>query len=183
MGVNSKAYLGSLGWGFAEATLFFIVPDVLLSWLALRDKRVAYVACGYAVLGALLGGAVMYLWGAQDLAGSRTMLSQLPAIDMAMLDRAQQQLQQMGLLALLQGGFSGIPYKAYVVHGASAHIGLFGLLSFSVLARGVRFVVVVWITRVVVQRLFPKADLAQQRRWLLLGWLVFYAFYFWRMSL
>ena len=25
-------------WGFAEATVFFIVPDVHLSWLALRSR-------------------------------------------------------------------------------------------------------------------------------------------------
>ena len=182
MGVNYLAYLGSLVWGFAEASLFFIVPDVLLSWLALRERRVALIACGFAVIGALIGGAVMYFWGAQDLSGVRDVLVQLPAVDVALLDRAQQQIHHMGVLALLQGGFSGIPYKAYVVHAASAHIGWFGLLSFSVLARGIRFVVIVWLTRLVVRRVFPNASLTQQRRWLLLGWLMFYAFYFWRMA-
>jgi hypothetical protein len=29
-------------WGFAEATVFFIVPDVQLSWLALRSRRTAF---------------------------------------------------------------------------------------------------------------------------------------------
>ena len=43
-------------WGAAEATLFFIVPDVFLSWLALSDRRQALIACLYALLGALVGG-------------------------------------------------------------------------------------------------------------------------------
>lgn len=182
MGVNLLAYLGSLLWGFAEATLFFIVPDVLLSWLALRERRVALMACGYAVIGALLGGIVMYYWGAQDLSGARDMLGQLPAINSALLDDAQLQLQQMGVLALLQGGFSGVPYKAYVIHAADAHIGLLSLLGFSLMARGARFVFIVWLTHVVVRRLFPGANLPQQRRLLLLGWLVFYGLYYWRMT-
>src|SRR5437868_1692315 len=56
----------ALAWGYAEATLFFLVPDVLLSWVALRDPRAAGVACFWALAGALLGGATMYAWGAAD---------------------------------------------------------------------------------------------------------------------
>ena len=51
LGVN----LGAAVWGFAEATLFFIVPDVLLSWIALHAPRKALVACLWAVVGAPSG--------------------------------------------------------------------------------------------------------------------------------
>ena len=44
-------------WGFAEATVFFIVPDVLLSWLALRSPKSGLIACLFALLGALIGGS------------------------------------------------------------------------------------------------------------------------------
>ena len=43
-------------WGFAESTLFFIVPDVLLTWLALSLPRRALRACYWALGGALAGG-------------------------------------------------------------------------------------------------------------------------------
>ena len=40
-------------WGFAEATLFFIVPDVLLSYVALKNLRAALLTCFIATGGAL----------------------------------------------------------------------------------------------------------------------------------
>lgn len=43
----------ALLWGFAEATLFFLVPDVLLIWIAVqRTRREALVACAFALGGA-----------------------------------------------------------------------------------------------------------------------------------
>jgi len=48
-------------WGLAEATLFFIVPDVLLSWLAAFRPRVAWPAVLTCLVGALAGGVIMYL--------------------------------------------------------------------------------------------------------------------------
>ena len=36
-------------WGFSEATLFFIVPDVFLTVIVLRDRRAALLCCGAAV--------------------------------------------------------------------------------------------------------------------------------------
>ena len=56
----------ALIWGFAEATLFFIVPDVWLT-LAGRDKlHRGLIVCLYSLAGALTGGTLMYLWGSQD---------------------------------------------------------------------------------------------------------------------
>jgi len=49
-------------WGLAEATLFFIVPDVFLSLVALRDRRAALVACGWAIPGHLsLSSSLLHL--------------------------------------------------------------------------------------------------------------------------
>ena len=39
-------------WGVAEATLFFVVPDVLVGWIALRGPRRTLVVW----LGATAGG-------------------------------------------------------------------------------------------------------------------------------
>ena len=72
-------------WGFAEATVFFIVPDVFLSVLAMFDMSKALVACLYALFGALVGGVVMYNWGIVDLAGALRVLDTLPSISVGML--------------------------------------------------------------------------------------------------
>jgi hypothetical protein len=44
-------------WGLAEATLFFVVPDVLLTWLAAFRPRVACKAVVACLAGALAGGS------------------------------------------------------------------------------------------------------------------------------
>lgn len=165
-------------WGFAEATLFFIVPDVLLSWLGLRGQRSDWVASGYALIGALLGGVLMYQWGVQNLAGVRALLIWLPGIDAGLLDLARHQLQEVGVLALFKGGFGGVPYKTYAIHAASEGVGLALFLSVSVFARWLRFAVVMLATRWLVRALLPKQTLLQQQLFLLAGWVVFYAVYF-----
>jgi membrane protein YqaA with SNARE-associated domain len=56
MGLMAAAAL----WGFAEATLFFIVPDVLLSIIAVRrGRRPAWIAMAWTIAGAIAGGALM----------------------------------------------------------------------------------------------------------------------------
>ena len=53
--------------GIAEATVFFIVPDVWISFVALRRGwQAGALAAFFACIGALIGGAIMYLWGSND---------------------------------------------------------------------------------------------------------------------
>ena len=79
-------------WGFAEATLFFIVPDVLLSWVALRRLRAALLACVFALLGALVGGTAIWIIAQQDPEAIRRLFVLIPAIDSAMLSDVRSQL-------------------------------------------------------------------------------------------
>ena len=48
---DRRLYVVATLWGFAEATLFFVIPDVLLSYVALSRLRPALKACGFATLG------------------------------------------------------------------------------------------------------------------------------------
>ena len=51
---------GAFVWGAAEAFLFFIVPDVLIGYAALRrGARAGLIAAVLAALGASVGGAAM----------------------------------------------------------------------------------------------------------------------------
>lgn len=79
MGVNAAAF----AWAFAEATFFFFVPDVFLSWIALDRARAAWIACLWATLGAVAGGAIMYMFGAVDPGSALHFLIQIPAISRA----------------------------------------------------------------------------------------------------
>jgi len=50
-------------WGFAEATLFFIVPDLLLTFIALYSFRRSVKVLAFILLGALVGGTLMFCAG------------------------------------------------------------------------------------------------------------------------
>ena len=138
-------------WGLAEATLFFIVPDVLLTLLALQNRRRAWVACGYAVAGAVLGGALMYAWAAHDPAQVRSLLVSIPTITPDLLDQVRAQLDDWGYASLFAGAFSSVPYKLYASEAGAAALPLVGLLAITIPARALRFVLVVaivdWVAR------------------------------------
>ena len=169
-----RASLLALAWGFAEATFFFIVPDMLLTLLALKKPRIALRASLAALVGALLGGAAMYAWGARSPDTARVFLMHVPAIHQSTLAAVESQMDSEGLFGLFLGPLGGIPYKIYAVEWGRRRGGLTGFLVVSVPARYIRFLAAVIIASFV--RRF-----AQVWFWAA-AWVAFYAFYFWRMG-
>jgi hypothetical protein len=130
-------------WGFAEATLFFLVPDIWLTAQAVRrGLKPALLACLAALAGALLGGLAMYGWGAADPEAARGMLGWVPAIDATMIARVQADLHAIGVPAIFLGPLLGVPYKIYAVETAAAGVGIATFLAVSIPARLIRFLVV-----------------------------------------
>src|SRR5437764_358085 len=83
-------------WGLAEATLFFLVPDVYLSAVGLGNLRAALEGCLWALAGALTGGVAMYFWGAHDAAGAGRALDLIPAIGAGTIVRVRGELLARG---------------------------------------------------------------------------------------
>src|SRR5262245_21751474 len=108
-------------WGLAEATFFFIVPDVLLTAIGCRSIRAGFHATGFAILGALLGGLIMYAAGNAAPERSRSFLTRVPAIHSQLVERVQLQLSEHGLGAVLLGPAAGIPFKIYAVEWGARH--------------------------------------------------------------
>ena len=148
-------------WGFAEATLFFIVPDVLLTLIALfsfpRSARV--LAC--IMLGALAGGTIMFYLGAKDPAQARQVVLRVPFVSQAMFDKTRQSFLRDGIWALTKGPGNGIPYKVYCVQSGK-YSGLLLFLLVSLLARLERFVLF-WLFAVAMGSLFRKNILRQPK--------------------
>jgi membrane protein YqaA with SNARE-associated domain len=90
-------------WGFAEATLFFIVPDVLLTLVVLFSFRRSARVLACILLGALAGGTIMFYLGAKDPAQARQVVLRVPFVSQAMFDRTQQSFQRNGIWALTKG--------------------------------------------------------------------------------
>jgi pimeloyl-ACP methyl ester carboxylesterase len=125
-------------WGFAEATLFFIVPDVLLTLVALYSFRRSAKLVAFILLGALAGGTVMFYLGAKNPAGAKALVLHVPFVSDAMFSKTQTGFQRDGIFTLAKAPGNGIPYKVYCVQ-ASHYAGWPAFIAMSVLARLERF--------------------------------------------
>jgi membrane protein YqaA with SNARE-associated domain len=141
------ALVAAFAWGLAEATCFFVVPDVLLSLIAARRLRPALHASLAALAGALLGGAIMVAFGAWAPAATRTFLDHVPAIGPSMIATAQTALDRRGAWATMTGPLGGIPYKIYAVEWGARHGALGTFLLVSIPARYLRFLLSVLLAR------------------------------------
>lgn len=137
-----------LAWGVAEATWFFVVPDVLLCYWALRSGRKVTVATIAVVAGAMLGAAGLYLFLAQggpenydayDLL--HHVWASFPGFGPKMVDVASGHLTETGARGLLSGPSSGIPYRVYVLEAWKLKLPLESLLFWTPAARLERIVI------------------------------------------
>ena len=102
-------------WGFAEATLFFIVPDVLLGAVALFTPRAAPRVLAYTLAGALAGGALTY-GVANELQPSRSnaLLDGVPTVNDTAIRRVEREMRDDGARSIVYGPLRmGTPYKLY----------------------------------------------------------------------
>lgn len=175
----------AFAWGLAEATFFFIVPDVLTSRLVLQKPGAGFAACLYSLAGALLGGLLLFLIGRQPemLPPVVVAIDWLPGINPALMEEARLGLDQHGPAALFTGVLAGIPYKLYAAQSAAAGLGLGTFVLASAAARLIRFLLVTIFAWFAGAKLLPNLSTTIKLRIHLASWIVFYFFYFWRMGL
>lgn len=171
--------VASFIWGVAEATLFFFVPDVLLSYIGVkRGTKSAARASLIAAIGASLGGVVMYLWSTSDAASAREAVLAVPSISEAMAARAQAAMEESWFVATLLGPLSSTPFKLYAILAPAAGAPLWAFALASIAARLPRFLIVSIGASLIGQGLSRWLS-EKQRLWVLIGaWLLFYAVFF-----
>ena len=181
MKLNRTNALAAL-WGLAEATLFFIVPDVFLSWIALRSFKRAMWACLWALLGALIGGAFIWYMGLVNADALRAVFTSIPAINEGMMNNVRDQLQNSGLVALFIGPLVGTPYKLYALEAAQLGYGLFIFLSISIPARLMRIIIVTIVSAAASRALNRFVGIRTLHVMHVCVWVAFYSWYFHVMS-
>jgi len=169
-------------WGLAEATFFFVVPDVIISLAAMLRPRRAWRHLVASLAGAIIGGLCMFLWGAHDAKHAVETVGRVPFVTHAMIQHVEDSYQHQGVVALLLGPLSGTPYKIYAVE-APRFQSLAGFLWASIPARGERFVLVLlgFAGLGVLLRKIGRPE-ARFAIWHATIWIVFYALYWGRIG-
>lgn len=165
-------------WGFAEATLFFLVPDVLLTWLALSLPRRALRACYWALGGTLIGAVTMIAWTGASPGGTEAALVALPGISTELLEEVRGELVRDGLPAILTGPVQGIPYKTYVVEATILGFSAWKLVAVSVPARLFRFLLLTLLAIGLARGPLRRVPNRTLRILHVCAWTVFYLAYF-----
>jgi membrane protein YqaA with SNARE-associated domain len=178
----TRNYAFASAWGFAEATLFFLVSDVIITRIAFQHGfRSAWIAAVWAALGAVLGGTVIYVWARADAATVDHVLDLVPAVSVDQIAAAKSETNADWVIALMRGAFVGNPYKLYAAASGEQGVPLLAFLPVSFVARILRFLLSGTLTRVLALGM-TRLGLA---RWTApawaIFWIVFYAWYLIRM--
>lgn len=177
---GKRADTVSASWGFAEATFFFLVPDVWITLLATTGFKKGLRACFLALAGALAGGLLIYLLGVYYREPILIFYDYLPAIGLEMQERVALELAEKGAPAVFAGPASGTPYKIYAVQAAESGLGLTPFLAISVPARLFRFLAAL-LGGQALAFLLRKKGFKHQIMVAVVLWTVGYGFYFARM--
>jgi membrane protein YqaA with SNARE-associated domain len=168
-------------WGMAEASFFFIVPDVLISAVALRSGRAAFAAVAGSLVGACIAGAAMFHWSRIDPASAHAAVDAVPFIPARLFELAQSLSAEHGGLAILFGSFIGVPYKVFAIQ-APESLTIAAFLGWTLPGRAARFVlsaiVASWLARKLRSRWPMRAIVAG---WALI-WIAIYAGYWTEMA-
>ena len=132
---SNGSLMVSFLWGLAEATVFFVVPDLYLGFVALFHWRKALLATLLAVVGAMIGGAVMYALAADNGMAMSELLIRIPLISDELVWTVGEEMQGSGLLAMVSGPLEGVPYKVYAVQAGQQHLPFIPFLLLTIPAR------------------------------------------------
>ena len=130
---SNSSWMLSFVWGLLEGIFLFIVPDVIVAYIALHNRKKGSYSLISSICGSLCSAIIMfYLTARYDMA---KFLLKIPLITQSLIDNVQQQFSLHGVSAVLSGPFSGIPYKIYSVEAALSHMPLSSFLLYSILSR------------------------------------------------
>ena len=174
-----KTSLISFLWVFAEATFFFIVPDVWLTRVTIQDKKQAVRNVVYCTAGAVTGGVLIYCLALVYMADLVMFFDKLPAISEDMIKNANSDISESGFASALLGAVvQGVPYKIYAAWAAALKINILYFCIVSTCVRIVRFVIVTLITIGVCTILKNHTSLRFLYDLHIGVWIIFYIFYF-----
>ena len=169
---------GAALWGIAEASLFFVVPDVLITFVVMRfGLRQGLLLCVVAAIFAAVTGYGMWAWGAHDPQGARHVILLVPAIGPDLLARAHDEIRAGWPIHLVTGAMTGVPYKLYAVEAGALGISPLLFLPMSFAARLSRFVLTAIAAAIARKAVTRLGEPGWRYGIWALAWLATYGFY------
>ncbi len=138
---SRHGWLVGFVWGLAESTVFFIVPDVGVAFIAAMSPRNWWKPALASIVGTLVGAVILFLaiqlwlWPYAS-----HLLLRIPGIHPAGLALASTRVSDHGGGALLVAAFQGVPYKVYATELTLAGVSLPVLLLWTIPSRALRLV-------------------------------------------
>lgn len=174
-------YYTAFLWGFAEASLFFIIPDVFLSFASINYPKTAIKACLITALGACLGGTLLYYWGYYDYQSATWLLSKIPGIYPSQIEQVKELTLASPYTSLLFAPLKGTPYKIYAASFGLIKINLITFILISFVARVSRFLIITTCSSVICCCLKKIISTNKIKLMLIATWVLIYIVYFYQM--
>src|SRR3989339_1793583 len=129
------------GLAFAESSFFPIPPDVLQIALSVSKPKNSFIYALISSIGSVLGGILGYFIGffLFDSVG-KLIIGSLGY--QAQFDAVGNLYKSYAFLAILTAAFTPIPYKVFTIAAGFWNVGLFSLITASIIGRSARFFLV-----------------------------------------
>ncbi len=165
-------------WGFCEGIFFFVVPDVIVGYISIYNRKRGFYSLVASIIGSLLSAIVIFYISIYY--NMTNFLLNIPLITIQLIDNVQQQFILNGIPAVLYGPFNGIPYKIYSVVAANFNLSLPLFLLYSIISRISR-ILPVYILTSILGFIFKKQIVKNAKHTFiiyLIIWLIIYFLYF-----
>ena len=167
-------------WWLFESTFFFIIPDILVTFVVLFSFIKWFKVLILTIFWALVGGSIMYLFWKYNINLTLEFLNSIPYISNEMLEYAKNTLETKWLYWMVLWPSDGISYKIYATFAWNQNFNYIEFLIYTIPARLTRLLfsfIIIWLISNLINKYFKRYYLYFLSIFLLI-WTFIYWFYF-----
>lgn len=176
--ICKKDWIISFLWWFAEATFFFIVPDVILSYFwATKWAKKSYNIV-YSLLWAILWWILIYWLSKRNLI-KKSYFLKIPWINNNIMKIAEKKTNEW-IISMTKWSIQWIPYKLFAYYHWKKWTNFIKFVSISKIARLPRFIVSFYLSSMIwcILNILFKTTPKSIKKIVIMSWIIIYIFYF-----
>lgn len=164
-------YLSLFVWALAEGAFFFVLPDVLLAPLAVKQPKNWFKLVVVCIAGTLTGSLVPFFLAKLNPEAGYYLLHNIAFVSQVKVDRVASTLNDLGYMSFLLQPFSLIPLKAFVFSASLANYAPAAIFLLIILGRALRNCLVAFAASRIGRRY--KEQLITRSKQYLVAWIIF----------